>query len=136
MCANARPLQVSFQDLEGNEMLKFDRPLRCMECCCAGFYPNWTQLLTVYHQNQELGKVREVPVCCTRKHLEVWDKNEEKIYDITGPCCPISCGGDVPFQVCCKKKLDFGHTIKRPHSKGHRQKSSKKRCMLFFEILD
>ena len=43
-CANARALEVSFQDLQGNELLRFDRPLRCMECpfdCC---YPDWTQV--------------------------------------------------------------------------------------------
>ena len=27
-CANARPLEVSFQDLQGQELLRFDRPLR------------------------------------------------------------------------------------------------------------
>ena len=52
------------------------------------------------YQGQELGKIREVPICCTRKHLEVWGKNDQKIYDISGPCIPCSCGGDVPFQVC------------------------------------
>ena len=53
----------------------------------------------MYHQGDLLGRIREVPVCCTRKHLEVWDSNEQKLYDITGPCCPIGCGTDVPFQV-------------------------------------
>ena len=57
------------------------------------------QLLEVYQNDRFLGRVREVPVCCTRKHLEVWNKNEEKIYDISGPCCPFSCGGSVPFPV-------------------------------------
>lgn len=99
-CANARALQASFQDLAGNELLRFDRPLRCQGACCGGCYPNWTQVLTVYHQDQELGKIREVPICCwSRKHLEVWDKNEQKIYDISGPICPISCGGDVAFPI-------------------------------------
>ncbi len=98
-CANARPLQVSFQDMHGEELLRFDRPLRCMECPCSGCYPNWTQELSVIHQGQSLGVIREVPVCCTRKHLEVWSKNQEKIYDITGPCCPIGCGSDVSFPV-------------------------------------
>ena len=43
-CANGRALQVSFQDLQGQELLKFDRPLRCMECPCDSCYPNWTQV--------------------------------------------------------------------------------------------
>ena len=44
-CANIRALQVSFQDLQGNELLRFDRPLRCVDCCCNGCYPNWTQVI-------------------------------------------------------------------------------------------
>ena len=60
--------------------------------------------MTIYHQGEELGKIREVPVCFSRKHLEVWDQNDEKIYDVTGPCCPINvCGGGVPFKVSCSK---------------------------------
>ena len=65
-----------------------------------------TQVLSVYHQGNLLGRIREVPVCCTRKHLEVWDKNEQKLYDITGPCCPIGCGTDVPFQVSKNDKTE------------------------------
>lgn len=107
-CANARPLQVSFQDTEGQELLRFDRPLRCMQCCIPAFYPNYTQVLTIYHQGEELGKIREVPVCFSRKHLEVWDQNDEKIYDVTGPCCPINvCGGGVPFKI----EIPGGETV-------------------------
>ena len=64
-------------------------------------------MLEVYHQGQELGKIREVPICCTRKHLEVWGKNDQKIYDISGPCIPCSCGGDVQFQVRNLKVFNF-----------------------------
>ena len=118
-CANARALEVSFQDLQGNELLRFDRPLRCMEMPCDCCYPNYTQvcisfdvmefqfihisvkqLLEIYHQDRLLGKIREVPQCCARKHLEVFDQKDQKIFDISGPCCPISCGGDVNFPVC------------------------------------
>ena len=47
-CANARPLQVSFQDTEGQELLRFDRPLRCMQCCIPAFYPNYTQVKNLH----------------------------------------------------------------------------------------
>ena len=43
-CANARELEVSMQDMNGKELLRFDRPLKCMECPCDGCYPNWTQV--------------------------------------------------------------------------------------------
>ena len=34
----------SLQDMNGKELLRFDRPLKCMECPCDGCYPNWTQV--------------------------------------------------------------------------------------------
>ena len=47
-CANARELEISFQDMEGRELLRFDRPLKCMECPCDSCYPNWTQVCLNY----------------------------------------------------------------------------------------
>ena len=43
-CANARELELSMQDMNCKELLRFDRPLKCMECPCDGCYPNWTQV--------------------------------------------------------------------------------------------
>ena len=54
-----------------------------------------------------LGCIREKPVCCTGKHLEVWNKDNEKIYDISGPCCPTSCGGEILFQVGNQKLISL-----------------------------
>ena len=47
-CANSRELQVSFQTNDGQEILRFNRPLRCMECCSDCCYPNWTQVVFMY----------------------------------------------------------------------------------------
>ena len=44
-CGNARELSLSFRDNTGDEFLRFERPLRCMECCCIACYPNYTQVL-------------------------------------------------------------------------------------------
>ena len=63
-CKNGRALQVSFQTNQGEEILTFNRPLRCLEApsdCC---YPNWTQvkaiLLNLYflilHENSSFSK--------------------------------------------------------------------------------
>ena len=121
--------------MSGQEILRFKRPLRCLGCCIPSCYPDYTQvgiiyimrfhdtsplkyiflivqLLEIYHQNELLGRVREVPICCfSRKHLEVWDKKDQKIFDISGPCCPVSCGGSVPFPVCYNSKNYFGNTF-------------------------
>merc|ERR1712141_551180 len=69
-CGQARALSVSFQDNQGNEILRFERPLRCLGCCSDCCYPNLTQLLEIFHKDKFLGRVREVPVCCTRKNLK------------------------------------------------------------------
>ena len=53
-CANARELQVSFQTNDGQELLRFERPLRCMECCSDCCYPNWTQVFVQIKQNRNL----------------------------------------------------------------------------------
>ena len=45
---NARELEISFQDRHGKELLRFDRPLKCMLCPCDSCYPNWTQVCFYY----------------------------------------------------------------------------------------
>ena len=62
--------------------------------------------MEIYHKDKFIGRIREAPICvwCSRKHLIIFDKNNEKIYDVSGPCCPISCGGPVNFQV--RKSFD------------------------------
>ena len=64
------------------------------------YYP---KLLEVYYQTSNesklIGCIREKPNFCSRKQLEVWIKDEQKMFDISGPCCPVSCGGEIPFQV-------------------------------------
>ncbi len=61
------------------------------------------KVIYVYSGSKYLGKVTEQPHGCSAKHLEVWNDNEQNIFDIRGPSCPCSCGGDVTFQV--SKKL-------------------------------
>ena len=44
-CGQARALSVSFQDNQGNEILRFERPLRCLGCCSDCCYPSLTQVM-------------------------------------------------------------------------------------------
>ena len=75
--------------------------------CCDSCYPNWTQTITIWHQNRFIGKVLEVPVCCSRKKLEVWDKNGTNMYNITSKCCPMSCGPAVYFPVISSNYINY-----------------------------
>ena len=41
-------LQVALETNDGIELLRFDRPLRCMECPCDSCYPDMTQVIHSY----------------------------------------------------------------------------------------
>ena len=41
-------LQVALETNDGIELLRFDRPLRCMECPCDSCYPDMTQVIQSY----------------------------------------------------------------------------------------
>ena len=47
-CTNLRSLTVSLKDNHGDEVIRFERPFRCVDCpsnCC---YPNKTQVHNTY----------------------------------------------------------------------------------------
>ena len=60
---------------------------------------HFPKLLEVNDGNAYIGKVAERPTFCSGKQLEIWDKNDEMLFNITGPCCPFGCGSDVQFFV-------------------------------------
>ena len=80
----------------------------CLKCHFQSFwFPNLFQSLDVYHMDTLIGRVRERPNCCGRKNLEIWNKNEEKIFDITGPCMPEFICDNVSFTVFFSPQNDF-----------------------------
>ena len=61
-CGQARALSVSFQDNQGNEILRFERPLRFLGCCSDCCYPSLTQVnSTIFSISNPLHKVKLVP---------------------------------------------------------------------------
>ncbi len=54
--------------------------------------------LTVYSGPTYLGKIIEYPTWWIKK-LEVFNGNEEKVFDIKGPCCVVTCGCNNLFVV-------------------------------------
>ena len=60
---------------------------------------HFQKLLEVNDGNAYIGKVAERPTFCSGKQLEIWDNNNEMLFNITGPCCPFGCGSDVQFFV-------------------------------------
>lgn len=102
-CANSRPFQMSVVDSRdhNNEVLRFERPLRCMFCCSDCCYPNWNQTLTVTSNGEFLGRIQEPSVCCDIK-LEIFGRdNETKKFELGGSvwkyCC--TCCRDVEYPI-------------------------------------
>ena len=43
-CCNLRSLKMFLKDINGEEVLRFERPIRCAECPFERCYPNQTQV--------------------------------------------------------------------------------------------
>ena len=60
--------------------------------------------MDVYHNERFLGCVSEKPICSQLfygshfTHLELWNKNRQKIVNISGPCYAFTCG-EISFMV-------------------------------------
>jgi len=91
-CNNSRPFEMSVMDKFENEVLRFDRPLRCMFCPLPCFYPSWMQSLNVTTQGgMFLGRIQEPALCCDIG-LEVFEgQSQEKKYYINGNICEYFC---------------------------------------------
>ena len=68
-CGNARKLKLHVKDDQGQEILTFDRPLRCMQCCCQGCYPDHLQVGPVDNVIETLPTTR--PALQTRISHEI-----------------------------------------------------------------
>ena len=81
--------------------------------------------MDVYHQERFLGCVSEKPLCSQIfygshfTHLELWNKNRQKIVNISGPCYAFTCG-EISFMV-------FIHNISKKISTRCRKTWAKSR---------
>ena len=86
-CGNARELSLSFQDNTGHEFLRFERPLRCMDCCCNPCYPHYTQVLKntqqyfsmIYLTGDTIDRIDIVSRCFEKKTIIVLKQNLAKM---------------------------------------------------------
>lgn len=94
-CGPGRPFEMKILDNFQREVIHLSRPLKCQGCCC-------------YCCLQEIeiqAPPGEVVGYCIQKwslweqKLEICDANRTPQLLIRGPCCPISCGSDVQFEV-------------------------------------
>lgn len=128
-CKNLRALTISLNENNGEEVLRMERPFRCVDCPSNSCYPDKTQvqqlhikyykhnkpiynyahmifqLIEIFHQGELIGRVRERPICIGQdRHLEVFNDMDEKLYDINGPCCYNPCA-PVSFDVSSKSNF-------------------------------
>ena len=55
------------------------------------------KVIYVYGEGDKyLGKAIQYPTCFL-PHLEIWDDNEQKLFDVNGPCCV--CCSDTEYPV-------------------------------------
>ena len=107
-CANSRSFTMRVTDDAETEILRFERPLRCMYVSCMCCYPDWTQVLRIYSGDTYLGRIAEHPSCCfVHPKLEVIDANDEKLFMIHGPVCGCICCSNVDFPVWKMPPEDF-----------------------------
>ncbi|XP_059081534.1 phospholipid scramblase 1-like [Tigriopus californicus] len=111
-CGNDRSLQIGLTDFKSQEVFNLDRPLNCSGCCCSCCYPSCTQAMTVSMNGLPIGTIREratwvYPV------LHIFDPVDQQIMKVRGPCCPISCGGDVEFFVTDTEGREIASIVKK-----------------------
>jgi len=109
-CENLRRLKISLCSNDGQEVLRFERPLKCR----GGWF---SQQMDVYHNERFLGCVSEKPICSQLfygshfTHLELWNKNRQKIVNISGPCYAVSCG-EISFMIENEAEVSLGEIKK------------------------
>lgn len=94
-CGSARPFDMKIMDAFQNEIIHFYRPLACQSCC----FPCCLQSLQVSAPpDQLIGSVEQEWTLCY-PHFSIKNHEDETVLRIEGPLCPISCCGDVEFNV-------------------------------------
>ncbi|XP_059175516.1 phospholipid scramblase 1-like [Physella acuta] len=86
-------------DNNNQEVMLVDRPFRaCSGCCCCAdgccLYPIFVRDRTGNH----LGMIRMMNSKC-KPHFGIFDANGDLLYEIWGPACTCSCGGEIPFPI-------------------------------------
>lgn len=94
-CGPLRPFDMRVFDNFRNEVIHFHRPLACDSCC----FPCCLQSMEVSSPPGHLiGTVEQDWSLCFPS-FSIKNANGDTVMKIDGPCCTISCCGDVEFKV-------------------------------------
>ncbi|XP_063058566.1 phospholipid scramblase 1 [Engraulis encrasicolus] len=108
-CGPARPFDMEIKDHNDQEVIHLIRPLRCASCCCPCCLqemeiqspPGTTIGYVVQNWHPFLPK------------LSILGPSKEQLMRLEGPCCAISCCGDVDFVLKGKDDQPIGKITKQ-----------------------
>lgn len=109
-CGPLRSFKMMIADNTGREVISLDRPLKCQGCCCFCCLQELDVKSPV--TNEVLGMIRQECTPCRPKY-SVLDGQGQKIFEINGPFCVISCCGDVEFPITTTDGAEVGKITKQ-----------------------
>jgi len=93
-CGPNRTFNMVLSDNTGRRVIECHRPLSCASLCFCGSKMEVRSPLT----NEIFGYCKQV-FSCTKSRMDIYDSNNQKIFEISGIICGINCCNDVDFKV-------------------------------------
>ncbi|KAL1399911.1 hypothetical protein pipiens_007860 [Culex pipiens pipiens] len=108
-CGPARPFDMKVLDFYQNEVLHFNRPLRCQSCC----FPCCLQELEVSAPPGNVIGTVEQNWSIFTPQFSIKDTSGNTVLRIEGPFCTFSICGDVEFKVVTNDGNQVGKISKQ-----------------------
>lgn len=108
-CGPARPFDMKILDFYQNEVLHFNRPLRCQSCC----FPCCLQTMEVSAPPGNVIGTVEQNWSIFTPQFSIKDQTGNTVLRIEGPFCTFSICGDVEFKVVTNDGSQVGKISKQ-----------------------
>ncbi|XP_049546970.1 phospholipid scramblase 2-like isoform X6 [Anopheles darlingi] len=108
-CGAARAFDMKVLDTYQNEVLHFNRPLRCSSC----WFPCCLQTMEVTAPPGNVIGYVEQDWSILTPQFSIKDQNGETVLKISGPFCTFSICGDVEFEVLSTNGTQVGKISKQ-----------------------
>ncbi|XP_053677297.1 phospholipid scramblase 2-like isoform X1 [Anopheles nili] len=108
-CGAARAFDMKILDTFQNEVLHFNRPLRCSSC----WFPCCLQTMEVTAPPGNVIGYVEQNWSILTPQFSIKDQNGETVLKISGPFCTFSICGDVEFEVLATNGTQVGKISKQ-----------------------
>lgn len=95
-CGPSRSFKVHIKDHTGRAVLEVDRPFVCAVLPCLSSC-RFEMSIKAPISGETLGYIKQDFFCCEPK-FSVYDKDDNKVFIINGPCIQCGCG-DIEFAI-------------------------------------